>query len=244
MRLALISDIHANDVAFEAVIEDIRRSDIHHLACLGDVATLGPSPGSVLRRLRELGCPCIMGNHDDFLLHRELIHDYTQTKIIVEAVNWCRDQLTRDELEFIETFEPMLEMPLGDAGILRLFHGSPRSHMDDLLATTPVERMDELLSGQSAAVMACGHTHIQMLRQHRGTLVVNPGSVGMPFKEYVGGGPPTLLEHAEYATIEENQGNVAVTLHRVRVDREALERSVRASTFPLRDMVLHQKRRG
>ena len=50
--------------------------------------------------------------------------------------------------------------------------------------------------------MAGGHTHLQMVRQHRGTLLVNPGSLGLPFESYAQGGPPKILPHAEYAIVE------------------------------------------
>jgi predicted phosphodiesterase len=79
-----------------------------------------------------------------------------------------------------------------------------------------------------------------MLRQHRGALLVNPGSVGLPFKEYVAGRPPTLLDHAEYATIEAERGEVSVTLRRVPLDRGALRASVSSSDNPLRGMLLQQ----
>ncbi len=74
MRIALISDIHANEVALGAVLDDIERTGVDRVVCLGDVATLGPRPESVLDRIRQMDCPCIMGNHDAFLLDPELIH--------------------------------------------------------------------------------------------------------------------------------------------------------------------------
>jgi predicted phosphodiesterase len=124
--------------------------------------------------------------------------------------------------------------------VLSAFHGSPRSITEDLLATTSAETLDEALGAHKAAVIAAGHTHLQMLRQHRGTLVVNPGSVGMPFKEYVAGRAPTVLRHAEYATVEAANGHLHVSLHRVALDREALIASVRGSDVPLKDTLLAQ----
>ena len=80
--------------------------------------------------------------------------------------------------------------------------------MEDILASTPPEALDAMLTGTTAAVLAGGHTHIQMLRQHHGRLLVNPGSVGLAFKDYVGGRIPTILNHAEYAMIEEFNGAI------------------------------------
>ena len=238
MRIALISDLHANEVALAAVLADVARVGVDRLICLGDVATLGPRPGDVLQTLRDLGCPCIQGNHDAFLLDPALIHTYTEAKVVEDAVDWCRDRLSADELEFLRGFQSTMEVDLGAGSTLLLFHGSPRSHMEDLLATTPPEEVDRMLSGRTGTVAAGGHTHIQMLRQHRGMLLVNPGSVGLPFKEYVAGRAPTLLPDAEYATVEASPAGVNVTLRRVPLDRRALRAAISPSDNPLRDMLL------
>jgi predicted phosphodiesterase len=115
-----------------------------------------------------------------------------------------------------------------------LFHGSPSSNTVDLLADTAPATFDAQLGAERATVMAGGHTHLQMLRQHRGTLVVNPGSVGAPFREFANGGLPTILPHAEYASIEARGGEVGVTLHRVALDRRDLERAALATRNPMR----------
>jgi predicted phosphodiesterase len=240
MRVALISDLHGNEAALDAVLKDIERAAADQILCLGDVATLGPRPQAVLRTLRELGCPCILGNHDEFLLAPELLQKYTEAPIIVAAVDWCRSRLSADDLEFLRTFRRQLELPLGDGVTLLGFHGSPRSHMEDLLATTPPEALDAALGPTTATVLAGGHTHIQMLRQHKGALLVNPGSVGLPFKEYVGGRPPTLLGHAEYALVESSGGTLSVSLRRVAVDGAASRSAVAATDHPLRGALLQQ----
>jgi predicted phosphodiesterase len=112
--------------------------------------------------------------------------------------------------------------------------------MEDLLATTPEAKLDQALSGYSATVMAGGHTHIQMLRQHRGTLLVNPGSVGLAFREYVAGKAPTLLMHAEYAVVQAHKGAVSVELRRVPLDKSALRSAIAATDNPLRASLLQQ----
>jgi putative phosphoesterase len=239
VRIALISDLHGNEVALDAVLDDIARVGVDRLVCLGDVATLGPRPSAVLARLQDLGCPCILGNHDEFLLDAELIRGYTEAPVIVDSVDWCRTNLDTGELAFVATFVRTLEVPL-ENGTLFLYHGSPRSHMEDILAETPPERVDELLDGKRATVMAGGHTHIQMMRQHRGILLVNPGSLGMPFKEYVAGRAPTILPHAEYAVIESSPTGVSVILRRVDLDRAVLREAVRDSRLPLAAALMQQ----
>jgi putative phosphoesterase len=241
MRTALISDLHGNLVALRAVLAHIERVGVDRLVCLGDVATLGPAPGAVIETLAELGCACILGNHDAFLLDAELIHGYTEAPLVVAAVDECRAALGPAELDFVRTFTPTLELEM-DGATLGLYHGSPRSHMEDMLATTPADELDRKLGERRATVMAGGHTHIQMLRQHRGTLLVNPGSLGLPFESYVSGGPPRILAHAEYAVVEAVGGVIGVTLHRVPVERAALIAAVEAWDNPLRGYLLEQYR--
>ena len=240
MRVALISDLHANEPALEAVLRDTRVQGVDQVVCLGDVATLGPRPDEILARLRDLGCVCILGNHDEFLFDEALIHNHTEAPVIIDSVDWCRSRVSAADLDFVRGFHRTWALPLEGETSLFLFHGSARSNMEDLLATTPPELVDEMLAGRRAAVLAGGHTHVQMLRQHRGMLIVNPGSVGLPFREYTHGGPPTLLPDAEYAIVEASRAGVTVTLRRVPVDRELLRASVAGSDLPLAPMLRAQ----
>jgi predicted phosphodiesterase len=242
VRVALISDLHGNEVALEAVLADAERARADRVVCLGDVATLGPRPRQVLARLEALGCACITGNHDAFMLDAALIHTYTETPIIVDAVDWCRAQLGTRELDFLRTFSATLAIELGGGATLFCYHGTPRSHMEDLSPSASADELDRHFDGcAAAAVRAGGHTHLQMLRQHRGALVVNPGSVGMPFVEAPVSGPPRIMAHAEYAIVDGGDGGaVAVELKRVPLDRAALRAQAAACDFPLRDWLVAQ----
>lgn len=240
MRIALISDLHANEVALRAVLADIDKVGCDEIICLGDVATLGPQPNAVIQLLRERTTRRILGNHDDFMLNPDLIHSYTEVPVVVDSVEWCRARLSEDEVAFLRTFSPNLEVPLGDGATLVLYHGTLRSHMEDLLATTPPEEVDEMLQHRKGTVMAGGHTHLQMARQHNGILIVNPGSVGLPFQDHPIARAPTLLRQAEYATIEATNGAVSVQLRRVVVDRRAMAADIGATDNPIRPYLLEQ----
>lgn len=232
-RIALISDIHGNEIALHHVLRSIREQGADEIVCLGDVATLGVAPREVLDMLKDVGCPCIAGNHDDYVLGGPLDDGHASTKLLREAILWCRDELSDGQLEFVRGFEEGLVMPLGAHHTLQLFHGSPSSNLVNLLPDTPVPEFNTLLGSKRSAVMAGGHTHIQMLRQHEGTLVVNPGSVGAPFREYPLSGPPQILPHAEYAMVQATGADIAVTLHRVSLDRRELARAAAGSSNPI-----------
>jgi len=147
MRIALISDIHGNEVAFKAVIKDIKQVGVDQIVCLGDIVTLGPLPISVLQMIRDLDCSCILGNHDAFMIDPDLIHTYTEAPIIVEAVDWCRNQLSKEDLDFIHTFQICIEIVYNRENKLLLFHGSPRDHMENILSTTPSNELEQILGG-------------------------------------------------------------------------------------------------
>jgi len=232
MRIALFSDVHGNQLALQAVLRDIRALGVDMTAFLGDAATLGPRPREVLHTLKELQCPCIMGNHDEFLLEPDLVLRYTSVPVIVEAIQWCSEQLTPDDVNFVRSFQRQLEIPLPGERRLLLFHGSPLCHTTDLLATTPPEQLEEQLGPKRADVMAGGHTHIQMLRQHRGIWLVNPGSVGMPFREYVSGARPEIQPYAEYAIVNAQETGIGVELRRVPLTKEALREEIHAWPCP------------
>jgi predicted phosphodiesterase len=235
VKVALISDLHGNELALDAVLAALASDGADEIVCLGDTATLGPRPREVLARLRDSRCRCLMGNHDDFLLDPALIRRYTDVAIVVEAVDWCRGQLGPDDLAYISGFaRGVVTLELGGGATLALYHGSPRSHMEDLLATTPAADVDQMLAGTTATVLAGGHTHLQMLRQHRGMLLVNPGSLGMPFREHAAGRAPVLLAHAEYAVVERSVGGgVEVSLRRVPLSRAALRAQATAVEHPM-----------
>ena len=153
MRIALISDLHGNELALRAVLADARQTGVDQVICLGDTAALGPKPREVLQILRELDCVCIMGNHDEFLFNPSLLEVYTEAPVIVASIDWCRDVLDEADLAFVRAFVAGTRIDLGDGAELLLFHGSPRSHMEDLLATTAPDELDRLLDGERATVL-------------------------------------------------------------------------------------------
>jgi len=236
VRIALISDLHANPLALQAVLDALADQAIDQLICLGDVATLGPEPRPVLAMLRSLGCPCILGNHDAFLLEPELIHSYTEAPEVVEAVDWCQTQLNDGDRAFLETFLPRLRVPLPGGRELLVFHGSPRSHMEDLLESTDDQVLDTALDGHHADVLAGGHTHLQLVREHRGMLLVNPGSLGLPFAAFVSGRAPDILPRADYGIVVADADGVRFETHSLDLDPDALIAQL-GSDYPLRDYV-------
>lgn len=241
-RIALLSDIHGNEVALRAVLRDLERSGVDEIACLGDVASLGPRPREALALVLEHCDYLVLGNHDEYMFAPEAVFEHSRAEVVLAAVEECREQLTPSEVDAMRAFAFRLELPQLPGGLL-LFHGSPGSNHRDLVAETPDAELEQELSGHGGQVLAGGHTHVQLLRQHRGRLLVNPGSVGMPFERFVNGAAPTVMAHAEYAVVERDQAGVSVSLRRVKLDRNALIRDVGGWKAELAAFLLQQYRR-
>jgi predicted phosphodiesterase len=148
------------------------------------------------------------------------------------AEQWCLAQLSTDELDFLRSFQSQLSFMLAPDVTLLCYHGSPRSNEEFLFPTTPSETLNEILTGQSAQVLVGGHTHVQMVRQHKGMMLLNPGSVGMPCEFPMRGPNQHYLRWAEYATLEIAEGKLTAGLHRLPIDFEYLAQIARASGLP------------
>jgi putative phosphoesterase len=230
MRFAFLSDIHGNLHALELVLADLQHAPVDQIICLGDVASLGPQPREVIACLRQLQIPIIMGNHETYLLNPQLTEMHHPWVRAAEL--WCLAQLSSDDLNFLRSFKPQLSFTLNPDTTLLCFHGSPRSNEEFIYPTTPAEALNEIFAGQAAQVLVGGHTHVQMTRQHKGMLLLNPGSVGMPCEFPMPGPNQRYLRWAEYAILEVNDGRLTTTLHRLPIDFEYLAQSARASSLP------------
>ena len=224
-RVALISDIHGNLVALEAVLDDLDRQQVDAIVCLGDVAATGPQPREAVDRVAALGCPVVRGNTDRFLLapdDEDLGGGGPDLARILELDRWGAEQLDDPRRAIMAGYTDTVRH-----GDLLAFHGTPRSDTEQLRSTTPDDELAEMLAGHDAAVFAGGHTHAVMVRQLGAALVVNPGSVGLPAVIEADGSawnPPW----AEYAILDGR----SFELRRVPVDVERILAAARASGMP------------
>jgi putative phosphoesterase len=236
MRIGLISDIHGNFTALEAVLANMNEHPVDLLVCLGDVATIGPQPKQVLEKLKGSDCTFVMGNHDSTLLDMSKLLSYQIGQNLAATIEWCAQKLDQSDLDFLRSFKPYVEIPLENDLSLLCYHGSPQSSTDQVLATTTADELARQFSGYDNRFLAGGHTHIQMLRQHEDRLIINPGSVGSPFKTaFESGIRPVLLPRAEYAIIEYKDGVMSVDLRRVPFDMTAFTKILKESDMPSRD---------
>jgi predicted phosphodiesterase len=234
-KIAILADIHGNLPALEAVLAEIATEGIERVVCLGDVATLGPQPHEVIARLRGLGCPVVMGNTDGDLLalqRNENTTDSNWGNDDFDFDRWCAARLTDDDLAYLQTFQPTISMSLGNGMTLLCYHGSPRSYDERITAETPDEALHEMLSQTPAQLYVGGHTHQQMMRRYRGTLVLNPGTVGFAKDAIPPAAQVSNPSWAEYAIIASDGGQLDVSLRRVPFDLDALFAAHDATGIP------------
>jgi putative phosphoesterase len=219
-RLALISDVHGNGVALDAVLADVAVQEVDEIVCLGDVAAGGPQPRQALCRLREIGCRAVRGNADRWLLDGLPAGRSEATRRLHETVSWTRSQLGHHDLAYVAALPTSVRCSIGGLELVSV-HGSPRSDLEPLLATTSAAALDEAFADMGAHVCAAGHTHLQLLRRHGDCLLVNPGSVGLPLGATTGSTPP-VPNVAEYALVTVSDGNVEVAFRRLATDVDRL----------------------
>jgi predicted phosphodiesterase len=211
VRLALISDQHANDVAFRAALEDIERLGVEEIVCLGDVAQGGAEPAQTLDRLAALGCETVLGNADALLLEVPTDSPEPVTERHLEVRDWTLAQLGSSHLAQIRSFAPVVRRELEGVSLL-FFHGSPRSYDVVLLPELGSEELGPFL-GHDAALLAGGHTHLQWTRRIADAVYVNPGSVGVSYDRHEE--PPVLRPLAEWALVTVADGAAAVEFRQV-----------------------------
>ena len=133
-RVAVISDMHGNDLAFEKVEVDLQGQRIDQIVCLGDAIQGGSQPAQVVQRLRRMNCPVVMGNADAWLLSGEETADEgippERLKKMGEIRLWSLSQLSEDDMDFISKFQPTVTIRLEEGLDLLCFHGSPTSFDD------------------------------------------------------------------------------------------------------------------
>jgi predicted phosphodiesterase len=235
MRIAVISDIHGNCFALDRVLEDIRRQEIEQIVCLGDAIQGGAQPAETVQRLRELGCPVVMGNADDWLLtgvNTSPHEAISEQQLAVRA--WSLAQLSEEDVAFIRQFQPTIEISLERGKKMFCFHGSPYSYDDILLPDTPEETWSQLLGGFEAALLTGGHTHTQQLRRLglSNTWYFNPGSVGFAYNWQLPTDQFRADPWAEYAIVTSEGESSGVTFRKIPFDAGELLRIIRASGKP------------
>ena len=244
MRVAVISDMHGNDLAFEAVEADIKNQKVDQIVCLGDAIQGGPQPAAVVQRLRRLNCPVVMGNADAWLISGEETADEgippERLKKMGEVRIWSLSQLTDEDRVFISDFQPTVTVHLENDIDLLCFHGSPTSFDDVILPAAPEAEFQKFLGPYTGHILSGGHTHAQQIRRIGEYFFFNPGSVGFAYSHNQPDDQFHADPWAEYAILTAEASQLSLEFRRLRFDAQELIGIYRESGRPFAEEAISQ----
>jgi diadenosine tetraphosphatase ApaH/serine/threonine PP2A family protein phosphatase len=194
LRAAILSDVHSNLPALEAVLEAVEEAGVDQLWCLGDVVGYGADPEACTALIRERCDLCLVGNHDLAVLGGLDVSSFSETA--ATAVEWTKGQVGPGTLDFLRGLEPY-----GSRAGVGLFHASPRDPIWEYVLST--DQAEAGLDAQAERIGLIGHSHISLfftrpddsnrsqthgaqagdgalLDLADGSWLINPGSVGQP----------------------------------------------------------------
>ena len=226
-RVAVITDIHANLPALEAVLEAIEGTGLDAVYCGGDLVGYGPHPNEVCRLIEERGILTIYGNYD-YAIGRDsedcgcAYRDQHDRELGQLSVAWTLEHTDQRSKDFMRRLPFDLRFDMGGRRV-RLVHGSPRKVNEYLFADKPARTFKRIAAGADCDVLAFGHTHQPWVAEYGGVLFVNCGSVGKP-KD----GDP----RASFAVLEVAESELSATIERLEYDAESVAREVTESGLP------------
>ena len=208
MKIAVISDIHGNMQALDAVLENIKKENCEKIFCLGDLAMAGPQPFETVEKIRELqkttDFTIIQGNTDEMIANcdNQILHMLEENNpVMAHALESDITTVSEEQKNYLRNLPSQKEIEIEGLKIL-LVHGSPRKNNENIFDNLKIEEVEEMISGTNADIIFCGHTHVPCGYQtNTKQTVVNAGSVGRPFSEE----PKSC-----YAVLEINNGEFSI----------------------------------
>jgi len=184
MRIAIVSDMHGNRTAFEAVLADLRQTSPDLILHGGDLADSGSSPAEIVDRVRDLGWPGVIGNTDEMLATPETLEEFvSQSKAspalwsaIREMAAATRAELGEERLAWLRDL-PRIQVH----GSMALVHASPESRWKAPGPEANDAELEAIYSALGQAVVVYGHIHRPFVRSVSGMTVVNTGSVSLSY---------------------------------------------------------------
>ena len=232
MRVAVLSDIHANVQGLEAVMADVVEQGCEHVFCLGDLALAGPQPKEVMDYIMEQDTwTVIQGNTDKMIASfGPEVLDFldAQYPIMANAIESDVELLDDKYKAYLANLPPQLSQEIEGCSVL-FVHGSPRANNEDILPGMSLENIEEIVAGTSEKLIFCGHTHIPCGYQtNNGQTIVNVGSVGRPM---------TQEPKACYAIVDFDDGSFEIRHRFIKYDNHLAARLMSKRDFVGADML-------
>ncbi|HWH68531.1 MAG TPA: metallophosphoesterase family protein [Candidatus Sulfotelmatobacter sp.] len=238
MRVALVSDIHSNYHALDAVLSDVTARGVDRVICLGDITLKGPLPKECVDRIRQLGCPVVLGNtdacyHPNF--HPHLFPSHNESQVAAQA-DFERHvaALPEDDRQWLQGF-PLLLQENWEGVRVELFHASPTHNYVLVMPWATTDQLAALRTSTETAIAAFGHCHRAFVRVAHGCTVINSGSVGLPFDGDA---------RSSYALVDVEEGRTSAAIVRVAYDAEAAIKAARDAGMKGWELFAHTARTG
>jgi putative phosphoesterase len=228
MRIAVISDIHANLPALRAVIDDVTAIGCDAVWCTGDLVGRGPHPNEVVEEVRRLAIPCVQGNWDEALgMGREVTGSiWASPEAEAEgyaSLAWTASRLSEEDTSWLRQLPATMRMEIEGRTAL-IFHGTPLKQNEYLWEDRPSRYFARIASDEGDDIFCFGHTHQTFQRVLGQAHFVAAGSVGC-------GGEGD--SRARYAVLYVTDSEVVVGFRSVEYDQEAVARDMAAAGLPL-----------
>ena len=221
-KIAILSDIHGNTTALAGVLADAKNLGATEYWLLGDIFLPGPGANDLLALLKDLPITAsVRGNWDDCVLEaldgQYGLEDPQEIQLL-RMTQYLMERLNPEHIDWLRNL-PMVAKKEVEGLRFTLSHNLPeKNYGGDLLVENDTEKFDQLLD-ETTDVAVYGHVHKQLLRYgSQGQQIINPGSIGMPYFDWVG-----LKNHrAQYALLEVENGElVNIQFRKVAYDYEA-----------------------
>jgi predicted phosphodiesterase len=223
MRLAVISDVHNNLAALEAVVADLRVVSPDSILIAGDFLNRGPQPREVLQLVRSLGWPLLRGNHEDYVLAQccDIAGDDPLANPIWQPARWTAQQISKP-VDDIGALPIATTLTGPDDSRVLVAHGRPDVNNNGVFGRTTDDELRQMLSAQPPDLFLCAHTHVPLVRHIDTTLIMNVGAVGLPFN-----GDP----RAQYGIATWRNREWHAELRAVEYDRQATLDAFKTNNF-------------
>lgn len=183
MKVGVISDIHGNLVALNAVLRDLDKQHVDQVVCLGDLAFKGPSPDECVRSIKRLGIPCVFGNTDLYVLSAtdapkaDIGIPYEPSQAELPYLRWHVSRMSSSEIEYLSglPFDYRME---ADGQTMLFVHATPRDCFSAIEPTDSGDKLDSTLGDVNADWIFMGHIHRPFAFKHKGVNLVNVGAIG------------------------------------------------------------------
>ncbi len=222
MLLGIISDVHANIVALDAVFQRFKKLEVDQVLCLGDLVGYGPSPNEVIERIRSERVLCTLGGADERIAYSFTGHYRKREGVADDTLEWTSTIIEPQHLRFLRHL-PVQARLRTSAGRLRYFHSSMQSPSEKLNLDLEVEGLQKVLREHRCNILAIGKTHVPTIKQLPTGWIINPGSVGLSLNGEPG---------ADYALLKVENGKVEINMDKVEYDYAAVAFDILAWDLP------------